>query len=54
MVPILAVNTLMFLFLAVIWNRSGGFNLFMKFLSWGLALVNGVTLAHVLGFVVKG
>ena len=54
MVPILTVNTLVFLFLAVIWQRSGGFNLFMKVLFWGLTLVNGVTLAHVLGFVVKG
>jgi hypothetical protein len=54
MVPILTTNTLVFLFLAVIWNRSSGFNMFMKFLFWGLTVVNGVTLFHALGFVVRG
>jgi hypothetical protein len=53
MTPILIVNTITFLLLAVIWGNSSGFNLFLKFLFWGLTLVNGVTLAHVLGFVVK-
>ena len=54
MVPILTTNTLVLLFLAVIWNRSSGFNMFMKFLFWGLTVVNGVTLFHALGFVVRG
>ena len=54
MVPILTVNTLFFLLFAVIWSRSRGLDLFIKFLLWGLTMVNGVALFNALGFVVKG
>lgn len=49
----LAVNTLVFLFLGIVWQKSDFTNLMLKFLFFVLTGANGVLLADALGFIVK-
>ncbi len=51
---LLLINTLVFLFLGLIWSNSSFLNFFIKYTAIILAIANGVMLARLLGYLVKG
>lgn len=53
MTYLLAVNTVVFLYFGVIWNKSDLTNLIFKLAFVTLLICNGIALANHVGYIVK-
>jgi uncharacterized membrane protein YqhA len=50
---LIAINSLVFLAAAVVWNRDDGKNVCIKGVLWMLFICNAIEMMHVSGYIAK-